>query len=344
MESLFPGSGEIRAERKRTIDGGIADFARKQWAKRDTKQIPVVQVPPQPVSGPYEPIDPISEPVRPLPPPPPPPSGAYVAQRPAPPQPAPKPAPKPPAVTAPPRREEEEEEPPPKESSTPWVIFLLVIVVAASGYFAWSRANAPFEPKPREPIVDADPTPVKTVDVDAGAAAVVATAGDAGTDAGTDGATDAGPPLPVAPGDAGTPTAVVDAGAPAPVAPAEIAVSIQSSPILELTIDGTAVGKTPWSGPLAPGAHKLKLENKDLLISAGRTLTVQGAEPISQTFTFAKGSVTVAAPAGAQIFIDGKKQGVAPLPGELSIYEGFHRILVKVGQAQWTETDRKSVV
>ena len=29
---------------------------------------------------------------------------------------------------------------------------------------------------------------------------------------------------------------------------------------------------------------------------------------------------------------------MAPLPGELQIYEGFHRILVKVGQAQWTET------
>ncbi|MDP1921964.1 MAG: PEGA domain-containing protein, partial [Myxococcales bacterium] len=144
-------------------------------------------------------------------------------------------------------------------------------------------------------------------------------------------------------GDAGV--AIVDAGAPVivvidagPPAPVELAVTIESRPTLELTIDGNVVGKTPWTGPLPMGAHKLKLENKDLLISAGRTVTVQGSEPITQAYTFEKGTVGVNAPPGAVIFIDTKKQGVAPLANDLSIYEGYHRILVKVGQAQWTET------
>ncbi|MCU0698864.1 MAG: protein kinase [Myxococcaceae bacterium] len=326
LDGLFPGSGEVRAERKRTLDAGIADFARQQWARRDTKQIPAVQLPsgPQPSQAAPEPIDPISEPVRALPPPPPMPSGpvAPMKQAPAPVLTKPRPAPAPPAP------DEEDDEPRRDGSSAPWVIFLLVIVVAASGYFAWTRANAPFEPT-RPDVTDADPTPVAVAVVDAGELAPLLDAGasvDAGEATEPDaGATDAGVPAA---------TAVVDAG----VAPAELPVTIESRPLLELSIDGTVVGKTPWSGRLSTGPHKLKLENKDLLISAGRTLTVQGDQPITQTYAFEKGTVTVSAPAGAVIFIDGKKQGVAPLPGELAIYEGFHRILVKVGQAQWTET------
>lgn len=335
LDTLFPGSGEIRAERKRTIDAGIAAFAREQWAvKRDTKQIPVVQVP----SGPQQPI------VAPQPPPPPPPS---VPVAPIPPRP-----PAPPVSHQPHGGGHHVHKPPAPEPSEPeaeggedergsnlgWVIFLLVIVIGASGYFAWSKANEPFEPKPPPddnavPIRPREPTPptptVVAAAPDAGGEAD-AGAEAPGADAGVETPIDAGLPVPVAFADAG--------GAGAVTAPSEVAVTIESQPILELTIDGTPVGKTPWSGRLAPGAHKLKLENKDLLISAGRTLTVSGEQPINQTYTFSKGMVAVTAPAGAVIFIDGKKQGVAPLPGELSIYEGFHRILVKVGQAQWTET------
>jgi serine/threonine-protein kinase len=333
LDGLFPGNGEVRAERKRTLDAGIADFARQQWARRDTRQIPVVQAPvsgPQPVqppSGPYEPIEPISELVRAMPPPPPAPSGPVTPIKPA-----PKPPPKPVVQPLPPRVDDEDDAKP-DGSSTPWVLFLLVIVVAASGYFAWSRANAPFEP-PRPELVDGDPIPVTVAAVDAGAPEQPSVDSGAPEDAGvtTDaGDDDAGLPA----GDAGpVVTAPIDAG---PVI-SELQVTIESRPLLELAVDGTVVGKTPWTGRLSLGPHKVKLENKDLLISSGRTLTVQGDQPITQSYTFEKGTVTVNAPAGAVIFIDGKKQGVAPLTGELSIYEGGHRILVKVGQAQWTET------
>ena len=320
LDSLFPGSGEIRAERRRTIDAGIAEYARQQWARRDTRQIPIVHLPTA------------QQQVSPQQPPPPPEwSGSFPPQKPpqAPPVSGPQKPLKPAPKQAPPEPIEIEEEEPKKEgSSMPWVVFLLVIVVAASGYFAWTKANAPFQAPERDPS-DADPTPVRTVELDAGAAVavdlVLADGGDV-ADAGVP-MVDAGVAVPV--------VAVIDAGAPALV---ELAVTIESRPFLELTIDGTVVGKTPWSGPLGMGPHKLKLENKDLLISAGRTITVQGDQPITQTYTFEKGTVGVNAPPGAVIFIDTKKQGVAPLANDLSIYEGSHRILVKVGQAQWTET------
>lgn len=328
LDSLFPGSGEIRAERKRTIDAGIAEYARQQWARRDTKQIPIVHLPPEQQPTPSQPLAPQQ------PPPPPEWSGSFPPQKPppAPPVSGPqKPQTKPAPKLAPPEPIEIEEDEPKKESSSmPWVIFLLVIVVGASGYFAWTKANAPFQGPERTPS-DADPTPVRIVELDAGAVApvvelVVADAGDASDAAVV--IVDAGAPV----------VAVVDAGPPAPATPVELAVTIESHPSLELTIDGNVVGKTPWTGPLPMGAHKLKLENKDLLISAGRTVTVQGEQPITQTYTFEKGTVGVNAPPGAVIFIDAKKQGVAPLANDLSIYEGYHRILVKVGQAQWTET------
>jgi serine/threonine-protein kinase len=136
-------------------------------------------------------------------------------------------------------------------------------------------------------------------------------------------------------------TPTVDAGLPPPQKPTpatELKVTIDSRPAVDLTIDGTTVGRTPWSGLLALGSHKLKLENRDLLINASRTLTVQGTEPLTQSYEFAKGTVAVNAPAGAAILVDGKKLGVAPLQNDLSLYEGFHRIVVKVGQAQWTES------
>lgn len=318
LEGLFPGSSDIRAERKRTIDAGIAEFARQQWARRDSRPMPVVTLSPPPPPPPSTP-NPIS--VRPPPPPP------VTAPPPPPPR----------AKTVAPR--EEEEAPKPDGSSTPWVIFLLVIVLAASGYFAWSRSNAPIEPVER-PIVDEDPVPA--FQVDASVEVLVDTTGDASVplvvdaldgavaDAGTDG--DAGV-LDAGLEDAGAP--IIDAGPPAPT---ELNVTIDSRPAVDLTVDGAPAGKTPWTGTLLLGAHKLKLENKDLLINANRSITVQGTEPVSQTFTFAKGTVAVTAPPGASIFIDGKKQGTAPLAADLSIYEGFHRITVKVGQAQWTET------
>lgn len=349
LEPLFPGSGEIRAERKRTIDAGIADFARQQW-RRNSQEMrlpsPSAPTPAPPVSGPYPPINPtqsasspispepsgpqpvIAPPVPPAqPPPPPPPSGAFPVQ----------PKPKPPAHHQPhfaveDSRPGDDDDEPKRESSTPWVAFLVAIVVIISGYLAYSKANEPFTPKPRP---EDERVPVKTVEIDAGLPTPVAVIIDAGeVDGGVEQALDAGQSAV----DAGAaPKPVVDAGAPPP-AVSELQVTIESRPNLELTIDGTPAGKTPWTGKLALGPHKLKLENKDLLISTGRTLTVQGEQPISQTYKFEKGTVTINAPAGAGIFIDGKKVGTAPLKEPLSIYEGFHRVLVKVGQAQWTET------
>ena len=52
---------------------------------------------------------------------------------------------------------------------------------------------------------------------------------------------------------------------------------------------------------------------------------------------FEKGFVTVKAPEGAAVFIDGNRIGTAPIKGEIPVYEGSHRIQVTVGQSKWAE-------
>ena len=47
--------------------------------------------------------------------------------------------------------------------------------------------------------------------------------------------------------------------------------------------------------------------------------------------------MTVNAPEGANVFIDGVRKGTAPIRGEIPVYEGSHRIEVRVGTARWHE-------
>lgn len=291
FDSLFPQSSQLRAERRRIIDAGIADFVRQQWAN------------PQP----------------PPPPPPEPPKPAPVAAPPPKPPPAPPrpPAPAKPAWTPPPEPEQ-----PKKSGVLPVVIAIVVALIVAGGLFLLT-----LPPPPKLPEVT--PVPVPVAVIDAGAPEVI----DAGEP-------DAGEPLDagIPESDAGTPV-VTDAGATATVittVPEAVRVGLDSSPDVELTLDGKLLGKTPWSGLLSQGRKVFTLENKALGIKTTRAITVHG-EPLEEKFTFQQGFVAVKAPEGAAVFIDGIRKGTAPIRGEIPVYEGQHRIEVRVGQSKWSE-------
>ena len=138
--------------------------------------------------------------------------------------------------------------------------------------------------------------------------------------------------------------AVVDAGAPAevvttpapPPAPSELEVSLDSNPPVDVLLDGKLLGRTPWTGRFPPGRRVFTLQNKELLLSTARAITLTN-EPVSQRYTFEKGFVAVKAPEGAAIFIDGTRVGTAPIRGEIPVYEGSHRITVNIGQSKWSE-------
>ncbi|MCC6334230.1 MAG: protein kinase [Myxococcales bacterium] len=308
LDTLFPQSHQLRADRRHTIDAGIADFVRRQWADKErTETTPMMRavVPPP---GPPQPAS--STPA---------PASSVAARPPAPAQRA--------------RASQEEDEGDAKEegSSTPWLILLAVFIAVIAGWWAMRKAN--------EPIPGAGPPPsltptrpaaaidagVPVVEVDAGAPASEPDAGQVpDTDAGA-----AAVPEPLA--DAGV--AALDAGH---QAPAEVEVRIESRPSAELFLDGQSLGRTPWTGRLSPGRKTFRFENKPALLNAFRAVTLK-AEPVSESFTFEKGKVIVKAPEGAAIFIDGTRVGTAPIRGEIPVYEGSHRISVSYGKAKWSE-------
>jgi hypothetical protein len=214
-------------------------------------------------------------------------------------------------------------------STMPWLILLAVFIAVVAGWWAWRKANAPIpgaEPPtsltPTRPIAKVDSGFTPAAAIDAGAAEFDAGVSESSSDAGT---------VPEAPANAGA--SLVDAGV---QAPPDVEVRIESQPAADLFLEGQLLGRTPWSGRLPPGRKTFRFENKAALLNAFRTVTVK-ADPVSESFTFEKGKVSVKAPEGAAIFIDGTRVGTAPIRGEIPVYEGSHRISVTYGKAKWGE-------
>ncbi len=301
LDSLFPQSHQLRADRRHTIDAGIADYVRRQWA--DQERLPPTGL--TPVAAPV---------VAPQPPPPPPAAGRPVTRPTAP-------------VVRRVEPAEEDDDDRNRGGSAPWIIGLAVFVALIAGFWAWRKANEPI------PFVERpeDTRPARTTDVHK-------------VDAGLLGAFDAGAPeaggvdasVPST-GDAGV--VEPDAGRPVPdagLAP-DVTVSLESTPAVDILLDGKVLGRTPWSGRLPAGKKVFTLQNKELGLMSARAVILK-AEPVVEKFTFEKGAVTISAPDGSAILIDGIRVATAPVTGEIPVYEGFHRIQVVVGQSKWNDT------
>lgn len=318
LETLFPQSHELRAARRHTIDAGIADFVRRQWADQERREtMPMMRA----IEVPAHLIPPgVPAPIPPRPAP----LAATASEAPKPVSPQYKPPEN--AWTEP---DEDDDEPKNDEgSSTPWLIALAVFIAIIASWWAWNKAH---EPIPGEDILDAAQ---KVMVRDAGPRAPIVDAAVLDVvDAGSPEAPDAGLGEDAGPIAAAAPEVIIDAGA---VAVTEVNISLQSSPTVELLLEGKSLGHTPWSGTLPPGRKVFTLQNKAININATRAITLKN-EPVTETFTFEKGFVMVKAPDGAVVFIDGNRVGTAPLKAEIPVYEGSHRIQVTVGQSKWAE-------
>lgn len=315
LETLFPQSHELRAARRHTIDAGIADFVRKQWSEQERREtVPMMRAIEVPASM-IPPGVPAPIPAKPA-------SVAPARAR--------LPAPKPPERTWT-HPEEDEDGRKDEGSAMPWVIALALFVAVIAGWWSWKKANEPIPgidildtpPRVAAVVIDAGlppPSVVEVVTIDAG---VEELSVDASTELEADaGAIGAAEPQPV-----------VDAGLAVAL---EVPINIESSPGVELLLEGKSLGHTPWSGKLPPGRKVFTLQNKNLAISVTRAITLK-SEPVSETYTFEKGFVSVQAPEGAVVFIDGNRIGTAPIRGEIPVYEGTHRIQVTVGKSKWSE-------
>ncbi len=298
LKTYFPDSDKIRAARRQAIDAGVADYARKVWA--DKKMEPVFT----PAGG--TPIlPPVKTPMA---------TAAVVVA------PAPKPAPKPAMVmpTSVSSGELSAVGPAPR-SRTFTIAGVVVAVVIGAIYFAINTANTPIakpkpvveEPKPATVIPAVTEVPMAVFDAAVPEPVVVV---------------DAGSPEPVA--------VVVDAG---PAVPELSVITIDVDPNVELTVDGKIVGRTPWTGRMAPGRKVFQMVNKELGIKTARAITITAGEKNEEKFKLNQGFVTLSAPEGAQVFINERRIGSAPIRGEIPVYEGSNRITVTVGKARWNE-------
>ncbi len=308
LKTYFPDSDKIRAARRQAIDAGVADYARKVWA--DKKMEPVFT----PAGG-----TPLLPPVKtPMATP-----AVTMAAAPAAPKPVAPPPQRPMAIdTSVSSGSLSAVEPPPR-SRTFTIAGVVAAVVIGAIYFAINTANTPIQKA--KPLEETKPSTIVPA-----VAEVPIAVFDAGTPEPV--VVDAGLPEPVVV--VAPPPAVVDAG---PVVPELALVTIDVDPNVELTVDGKVVGRTPWTGRIAPGRKVFQMMNKELGIKTARAITITAGEKNDEKFKLNQGFVTLSAPDGAQVFINERRIGSAPIRGEIRVYEGSNRITVTVGKARWNE-------
>ena len=100
-----------------------------------------------------------------------------------------------------------------------------------------------------------------------------------------------------------------------------------SSPPTEVTVAGRRLGVTPVYLTAPVGRVEVLLESRELGIYKPVYVTVYAGRNPAQSWDLGLGWLEVAAPAGSQVWVDGRAVGKAPV-AQLSLYEGFHRVEV----------------
>jgi hypothetical protein len=103
-----------------------------------------------------------------------------------------------------------------------------------------------------------------------------------------------------------------------------------SSPIDEVTItlDGKPAGLLPYIAAVTPGVHSIALQAKGYLDYQRDVRVLDGSVvPLDVTLQEKPARLTVVAPEGAQISVDGRFRGVAPSP-PIALPSGKHFVTV----------------
>jgi hypothetical protein len=115
------------------------------------------------------------------------------------------------------------------------------------------------------------------------------------------------------------------------------ALDIFVEPRVNVTLDGQSIGRSPvFYWPVTPGRHSVGLQDRSQAISLGRAVMVADAGVTRAEFFLGKGYINVHAPAGAEVTIDGKSFGKAPLK-DVGVFEGNHHLLVTVNASRYEE-------
>jgi hypothetical protein len=113
-------------------------------------------------------------------------------------------------------------------------------------------------------------------------------------------------------------------------------IDLFTEPAVDVSLDGKPAGRTPLVIGAKPGKHVLTLSDRNRGINQSRVVMVQkeGVTPLK--VSVGKGTLSVRAPNGANVFIDGRGVGNSPVQ-DVHLYEGNHHIKVTLGDAVWQQ-------
>ncbi|QSQ11401.1 serine/threonine-protein kinase [Myxococcus landrumensis] len=104
---------------------------------------------------------------------------------------------------------------------------------------------------------------------------------------------------------------------------------VTSRPWAEVFVNGESRGYTPRVRELSlpPGTHQLRFVNP-LCDEVDVAVTLAAGETVTRdvVLTLRKAEVSIQAPVGARLFVDGREVGTAPLSGPVSLEHGKHRV------------------
>ncbi|HZW87431.1 MAG TPA: PEGA domain-containing protein, partial [Myxococcaceae bacterium] len=159
-------------------------------------------------------------------------------------------------------------------------------------------------------------------------------------------AVDRAPAAVPAPAPAPSPVA---ATSPTPAATAAVAESkpkgdflttgleLVTDPPVEVALDKKPFGRTPVVIPATPGRHALTLSDPSKGINQTRAVTVKKDGVTSMHLTVGRGTLSVRAPQGARVMVDGRVVGSSPVD-DLHLFEGTHHLKVTLGDAVWQQS------
>ncbi len=110
-----------------------------------------------------------------------------------------------------------------------------------------------------------------------------------------------------------------------------------TDPPVEIALDRKPFGRTPLVIPATPGKHVLTLTDASKGINQSRVVTVKqdGVTPVR--LTVGRGTLSVRAPQGARVIVDGRMVGSSPVE-DLHLFEGTHHLKVTLGDATWQQS------
>ena len=112
--------------------------------------------------------------------------------------------------------------------------------------------------------------------------------------------------------------------------------SLTTDPAVDVYAGSRLVGRTPVRFELPVGVHKLRFTDAQKMINLYKSYRVRSGGDVTDNLSFGTSQLKVLAPDGAQISLNGRELGVAPLEPK-TIFEGKYVLKVVHEGKSWSQ-------